>query len=60
MKKEIMYLGVMHRLVAEVDSIDEAQALLDYERKQGRTAAATHENDKHQIYSYPQNSKEVR
>ena len=35
----------------EVDTIDEAQTLIDYEHGQGRTACATHYNGKHQIYA---------
>ena len=37
--------------VTEVDDIDEAQALLGYQRRHGRAAAATHYNGKHQVYA---------
>ena len=49
--KAIMYCGLELEFRKEVKTIDEAQALIDYEQKQGRTACATHYNLKHQIYS---------
>lgn len=50
-KKNIRYWGKTLYFRQEVDSVDEADALLKWYRKEGNTAAATHKNGKHQIYS---------
>jgi len=49
--KTIWYFSQELELRREVETIDEAQALIDYERGQGRTACATHYNGQHQIYA---------
>jgi len=49
-KKTMWYFGQELTFRKEADSIDEAQALLDYEHRQGRIAWWTHKNGKHQIY----------
>lgn len=49
--KTIMYLGQELEFRREVKTTDEAQALIDYEKRQGRTACATHYNGKHQVYA---------
>jgi len=51
LNKTIMYFSQELEFKKEVETIDEAQALLDYEKRQGRTACATHYNGKHQVYS---------
>jgi len=50
MKQSIWHAGKQLYFSAEVSSSDEAQALLDYERAQGRVACCLHEDGKHQIY----------
>ena len=57
MNQTIWYFSQELEFRTEVESRDEAQALLDYERRQGRTACATHYDGKHQIYGQ---SKEER
>ena len=52
------YLGKLVVFRQQVDSEDEAQALLDYNRSQGRVSCCTHYNGKHQVYS--ENKREVK
>ena len=44
-------------LVLVTDSDDEAQATIDYNRRNGREAAATHYNEKHQVYAVQQEAR---
>jgi len=50
-KKTIWYFSQELEFRRESDTMDEAQALIDYEHGQGRMACATHYNGKHQVYS---------
>lgn len=51
MKETIQYAGTTLYFIGEVDSIDEAQALIDSYKKNGVEAACTHYDDKHQFYA---------
>ncbi len=53
-KDTIDYAGKNLHLRHEVDTIDEAQSLLDGYRIRGLTAACLHQNGKHQLYAEPQ------
>lgn len=50
-KQCFWYSGKLVVFRSQVNSVDTAQALLDYHRSQGRVACCTHHNDKHQVYS---------
>jgi hypothetical protein len=50
-KHSIKYFGYTLTFNREVDTIDEAQALIDYYRNMGGEAACLHENGKHQLYT---------
>lgn len=49
--RTIFYFGQELEFRVEVKTINEAQALIDYETRQGRTACALHENGKHQVFA---------
>jgi hypothetical protein len=46
----VNYAGAICLFAQECDTIDEAQAVLDYWRGRGRKACCLHMHDKHQVY----------
>jgi hypothetical protein len=51
MKEKIWYLGKELKFNREVETIDEAQAFIDYFKSRNKLSACLHENGKHQVYA---------